>query len=781
VFVLTAAERTVASPPAASPSARPVLSGLLICAALAGAVLLLAGVGELLLDWFPVALTIQGDAGRAAVTIDGQTRQVALAHPLQAVRFAAAQPYQREFPTDGSDSTNNFTFDPDYFARIGASVYYRLQAFLRDDSSYSRWQDLTIRNGAGAITFHQARPGSDISLPLPRPCRLTVNLHRVEIPRSIDLLADDGSVIRIDVNRNDKYVRISAIDPGQPDRELAHWYFPTAWQPAAAETAYLVLRSAALALALVLLLLPLAALLPALGYRTGGPLELIVPATAALFVLVASSYVAVALFQKAPHVLDAVSYYFQGKVFAGGALTAPAPPVKDAFPTPFTVVFGSRWFSQYPPGAPLALALGFKIGLPWLVGPVLAAIATLLTFGMSHRQFGRATAMLAALLMAGSPFLLLLAGSFLSHVPAMCFAASFLYATTRYLESPRRRWVVLGAAGLGMTFLTREITAVLYGIAVGCFLVLYDFRSRPTQWRRDLALAGCCLGLFLLVYLTYNWALTGSALLLPRHIFNPTDKYGFGSGIGFYGQHTLGSGLVNTDELLTSLSISLFGWPFAAALALMLMPFLSRQVTRWDALHGALVSLFVLGYAAYFYHGIVFGPRYYLEALPSMVLLTARGFGTLACWVAVILGRFGRTAALGRGHSAALLLCAGLLACNAIYFLPRQVALYQGYSGMAGGGGPALGSFVRQSPQGRVSTLSNAVVVTSDWWLYAVYFAAMNCPKLDCPTVFALAPPDGPDATLLAAFPGRSWFTVRDQDGVLVAEPGRPSPLAGSR
>ncbi|HEY8743813.1 MAG TPA: hypothetical protein VIU62_11975, partial [Chloroflexota bacterium] len=121
---------------------------------------------------------------------------------------------------------------------------------------------------------------------------------------------------------------------------------------------------------------------------------------------------------------------------------------------------------------------------------------------------------------------------------------------------------------------------------------------------------------------------------------------------------------------------------------------------------------------------------------------------------------------------ATLAVLAGLLACNLIYFLPRQVTLYRGYQGLPGAGGPAIGSFVRQETVGRVSTLRNALVTTDDWWIYNVYLAALNCPALDCPAVFAYTPDTQTLQAVQAAFPGRTWYQISESSGMLEAVPG---------
>src|SRR5581483_7189092 len=102
-----------------------------------------------------------------------------------------------------------------------------------------------------------------------------------------------------------------------------------------------------------------------------------------------------------------------------------------------------EWFTMYPPGAPLVLAIGILLHVPWLVEPVMAAGAALLTYGIARRQYGTPTGLVAMLLMGSSPFLQLQSASFLSHVPAMFFGCVLLYGAVRFMELPQWRWAVL--------------------------------------------------------------------------------------------------------------------------------------------------------------------------------------------------------------------------------------------------------------------------------------------------------------------------------------------------
>jgi hypothetical protein len=227
---------------------------------------------------------------------------------------------------------------------------------------------------------------------------------------------------------------------------------------------------------------------------------------------------------------------------------------------------------------------------------------------------------------------------------------------------------------------------------------------------------------------------------------------------------------------LTALTIILLGWPFYASLALLLLPFLVRRARAWDALHGAIAGLFILAYVGLYYHGIAFGPRYYFDALPSLILLTARGFVALAAAVATLLHAFGRADAWPRARAASLGLAAILIACNLIYFLPRQVQLYSPLARRVGTG-PELGDVVERRLAGRVVDRPNAVIATRDRSVYWLVFGSMNCPTLDCATIFAYVPDDATEQRLRAAFPGRAWYFVEDNGGVLVLRSADASAL----
>jgi hypothetical protein len=742
-------------------------------ALLALAIAALLGLGRLLVGLAPVTVVIESDGTTVQVAVDGTRRALPLARPIVAVRLVAPIAHRREHLIDGSDSTNMLTFDPLYFRDVGSTPYYRFQALVREEWRYSVWTRLEVEDGSGTTVVRDAHPADDVDVALPSPFRLTVDLERPEIARALELLDEQRRTLTLEINRNDKYVRLGPR--GTRDQtDLVSWYFPRDWAPPLATLLDLVTRTLALALGLLLVAGALGALLP--GVRAPLPgrraLRVALPLGLAGF-LAASWYVATALFDRAPHILDAIAYLFQAKTMAAGALWAPPPLVNYAFPVPFSVLYQERWFAQYPPGTAALLALGLLVRLPWLVQPLLAAGAIALIVATARRQYGPGTALLVLVLLVTSPYLLLTAGSFLSHVPALFFACVALYAVTRYVGRPATIWAGLGAAGLGLALLTREIVVVPYGVVLTAVGVASGARRRGRPLVLDALVAALVFGTAVGLYLAFNAVVTGHPFLLPRHLFNGADVLGFGPGIGFYGEHTVGSGLVNTEQQLVSLGFYLAGWPFGFSLAVLLLPFVTRRWTSWDLVHGGVFGLYVAVYVAEFYHGIAFGPRYYFEALPALAILTARAFVVLAECVGDWLAAVGLRDAWRRARQASALLAVALLACNALYFLPRQATLYAGYTGLPGGG-PTLDETIGRDLAGRVSRLDNALVVVEEWWWYTMYFAALNCPRFDCPTVFALgADPETRDV-LRRMFPERDWYNVVLRDGVLRIVPGAP-------
>jgi hypothetical protein len=315
-------------------------------------------------------------------------------------------------------------------------------------------------------------------------------------------------------------------------------------------------------------------------------------------------------------------------------------------------------------------------------------------------------------------------------------------------------------------FLTRELSGLVIGGAIAAFVIFANRRALMVEWRRLLLgalLAALALVVTANIYVLYNTFQTGDPLTAPRAIFSPSDRYGFGPDIGFYGQHTLAAGFVILNQLLTALQTTLYGWPFYLTLALLPCAYLvRRRVTRWDVFFGGMIILLLALQVGYFYHGIYLGPRYLYEALPFLLLLTARGAMGLAdasgraarwAWAAVKRPTTKRTATV-TGRLAVAGLLVALIACNALYYLPRQVTLRANYSGLPIWEPVDVGAiYAFQQPR--------AVVVTDDRAIYNYVLFPLNDPDLAAQTIYAWAATSDDRAALHAEFPDHTIYVLQ--------------------
>ena len=485
-----------------------------------------------------------------------------------------------------------------------------------------------------------------------------------------------------------------------------------------------------------------------------------------------------------PHIYDASAYLFSAKTFAGGHLWVPTPPAADRFPGAFMLDVHGKRFTQYPPGTAMTLAIGVLFGVPWLVEPLLGTLALLGIGLIAARLYNRRVATIAVLLGALSPFYSYLAASYLSHAVALFFLVWGFWLLLRFARGGAGWNLPVAVAFFGMGQLTRDQVGLAFaGIAVAIVVALSWRRLRAmvatsreggvASWLESPRLIAVVAAvavalLFAAANFAYNAALTGKATVSPRLLFNPGDHFGFGPGVGFYGQHTVAAGLVNLDELLSSLAIDLFGWPFYLTLAFIAIPFILRRARLADWLLLAGGTLLTGAYIGYFYHGIYLGPRYLFETLPFLLILTARGIVELAgvgAWArAVVHGwtsppdSLSRTDEKGepqsRGMSVATTaLMAALLACALIYFWPRQIALHDNFTGLPAGTHLALDRIY--SPG-----LRHAIIVTGDYTLYEYVLFPLNDPALRQDVLYALAGNASDYAELRAAYPGRALYQL---------------------
>jgi Dolichyl-phosphate-mannose-protein mannosyltransferase len=702
-------------------------------------------VGEIAPGLFPVRVALEVRGGHVEVSMDGGKHgfdrdSLAWDH----LQFEQPGPEDREVQVDGSETVGRGDREPEYIRGLAATPLYAVGAWLRDEASFSRWEDVRLFEAQTGQQLAEGRAASE-AVSLPAAFRVEASLRHPEAPARIWLtLRDRDFKEGLAVDRNEHSAAWVREPSGGTQR--VDWFFPVQAAPFAADLLQLAGRAVAAAyllLAGVILLGWIVRPMDAVVARIPRAAVRSVAALLALGSLALSAAISVALYHQLPHMVDSTNYYVQAGMFLSGHLWFEPPAQPKFFTLLNQVLWEHRWFMQYPPGAPTVYALGRLVGLAWLVGPLTAVLMVVCIAEVARVWFGRRTALAALGLGAVSPFILFQAGAFMSHPIAGAALAGGLAAFAHGERSRRLRLFGLAGACLGFAFLTREFSAVLFAIPLAAWLVFHR------NWRAlaPLLVAGLP---FLLAYFAYNGAVTRDPFASPRAEVDPGDHPGFGPN------HTLAQGLAFADQDLTDLQFELFGWPPIVGLSIMALPFVLGKATRRDLLVAGGAVLIVSGFVAVSGHGIgAMGPRYYYEGLPWFVLLAARGVQAAAGTA----GQLGLSRTAARTGAAALLGCLTLYAFG--FYMPRLIERRTDFSALSNGHRYRF-PFVEATLTGPQLRGFNGptIVLVGDEKMFQT-LAALNCSLLDgetaqaCPVLFLHAG-RGDIEQIAKAYPGRT-------------------------
>jgi len=334
-----------------------------------------------------------------------------------------------------------------------------------------------------------------------------------------------------------------------------------------------------------------------------------------------------------PRIIDATSYFLEARSLAAGSFSFHALAPTAAFRGRFLLASpdGQQLGVIFPPGYPLVLALGVRLGSPLLVGPTLGALLVAVTYALA-RALGQArnVALLAAGLSVLSAALRYHTADTMSHGLATLLGCTALSLALK----PALRGAALGSGlCLGLLVATRPVSAV-----VACLLVGYTLRRERRSWLP--VLVGLLPGIALL--LAQQHALTGSWLGSTQLAYYAASdspagcfRYGFGQGIGCRFEHGdyvsrfLPDGYGAAPALRNFfVRLALFAsdatnaWP----LTLLAGYALARHVRSPLAVLGAGILLQALAYVPFYFDGNYpgGGARFLCEVIPFCQILVAR-------------------------------------------------------------------------------------------------------------------------------------------------------------
>jgi hypothetical protein len=470
----------------------------------------------------------------------------------------------------------------------------------------------------------------------------------------------------------------------------------------------------------------------------------------------ATAWISLNIFEGIPHLEDEFAYTWQAQVIARRKLTLPSPPEPKSFLVPFVVDYEGQRFGKYPIGWPVMLSFGERIGLRWLINPLLAGLGVWLIYRLGSKTLGRTVGLLAAGLTATSPFFLMNSGTLLSHpfglVLSTGLAISWLDATQEQGSVPG--WIPTLSAGLclGVLALSRPFTALGVAIPFGIHGLILLFHGSPTI-RKRVIIIGMISLLVGSLYLLWQYAVTGDPLLNPYTLWWAYDKIGFGQGFGVTQQgHNLKLAWHNLKFSLNAGYSDLFGWLKFSWIFLPPGLWAIRKERKAWLLVSVTPILMIL-YMGYWIGAWVLGPRYYYEGLFSLTILSGAGIAWLAGWPCKVGATWKNNQGKARFRPLAMTALVTLLvAGNIIFYIPGRIGTMRGLFGTSR---QQLEPF--HTPGAQALTPALIIVDTDDWRDYAGLLELSN-PMLDSPFIFIWSRGAKSNATIAAAFPKRSVY-----------------------
>jgi hypothetical protein len=332
----------------------------------------------------------------------------------------------------------------------------------------------------------------------------------------------------------------------------------------------------------------------------------LVPGALAAATFLVLAWMATGVLLRFPNSGDEYCYLLQARLWRDGRAWYPEHPLQPFFEFLHTRVLDGRVFSVFPPGWPAVILAAAAVGIPaWLVNPLVGAAAVPVFFAAARRWYEPRVALAALVATLVSAFYLLNSASYYAHT--FTLLVTLVFAASALAGSDRDSFALGAVAGaaFGAAFTARFFTAVMCGLPFG----LYHLRRNLRHWRFAVGFAAGALPL-LALFLWHNQTLMGRWGVLPMSGFETYDSRWFQANLLTRG----------TDIALSNL------WDFVLWTPPAVLPLFAIACARRDgpARQRLLASVFLCLVAGYYIYvdtgGNRYGPRYYFEALPFVVL-----------------------------------------------------------------------------------------------------------------------------------------------------------------
>ena len=314
-----------------------------------------------------------------------------------------------------------------------------------------------------------------------------------------------------------------------------------------------------------------------------------------------------------PYSGDEYVYLFQADTFLAGRLWNHIDPLHQHFSFFHIFEKDGKWVGTFTPGWPLMLAAAQFIAIPpYAVAPICAALMILVAARLYRKVAGRFGAVVGIALMTVNAFFLLNGASYFSHISTALFATFFVFYGLQYLENPTVRSSLIAGSALGAVGLIRPYSAVLFAVPFAIELLV----RRRYQFKMVIWIIVAVLP-FVVALLAYNWAITGNPFLLVVNWGYPLLR------LGLYPRDLLGDevDLRNTSVMAVTRLGELALWTSPMLVCLYFVALYKKSISRNFGFYDFIFPMFIVGYLLMPAVGDNrYGPRYYFEAYPFLVL-----------------------------------------------------------------------------------------------------------------------------------------------------------------
>ena len=333
------------------------------------------------------------------------------------------------------------------------------------------------------------------------------------------------------------------------------------------------------------------------------------------------------LFEHFPWIDDTIVQLVHAKFMLQGHWYGQSQPLPNFFKMTWMINDG-KWYSQYPPGHVLLLAIGLALHHAEMVNPFLGACTCIAVWLLAKELYGSHVAKIAVFLTALCTYLIIFSSEYMSNATSLLMGTLFLWGYFRVLN--RRGWpyALITGAALGYCFITRPYSA--FGIAIpalcyACYLVVIKSRI----YLISMAIMAGIFACFVAFQLYYNTVTTGDPLLFGYQQFQSYNDY----PLMYNALKNLSSAMIYRNlclnlQRLNYFNRMLFEWPLPA-MALIALLYILRGNRRNERL--LFLTIFFMFLSVQFIRNtdIGWGPRLVYEVNGILLIFCAKALSML--------------------------------------------------------------------------------------------------------------------------------------------------------